>query len=38
MVLEARLLRVLCAQEHRADKAKRNVAVDSSNGVTRVLG
>jgi hypothetical protein len=38
MVSEARLLRVLCTQEHRADKAERSVAVDSSGGVTRVLG
>jgi hypothetical protein len=38
MVSETCLLCVLCAQEHKAGKAERRVAVDSSGGVTRVLG
>jgi hypothetical protein len=38
MVSMAYLLHVLCVQEHRAGKAEHNVAVDSSSGVTCVLG
>jgi hypothetical protein len=37
MVSEACLLRVLCTQEHRAEKAEHIVAVDSFGGVTCVL-